>query len=54
MEIFLGLAHIFRKFRLELYETDRSDVVMLHEFFLPAPKTGTKGVRVKVAEIYEK
>ena len=46
----MGLAHIFRKFRLELYETDHSDVVMVHEFFLPAPKDDTKGVRVKIAK----
>jgi hypothetical protein len=54
METFLGLAHIFRKFRLELYETDRSDVVMAHDFFLPCPKLETKGVRVKVVEVFEK
>ncbi len=54
MEIFLGLAHVFRKFRLELYDTDRPDVVMLHDFFLACPKTDTKGVRVKVVEVFEK
>ena len=54
MEIFLGLAHAFRRFRLELHETDRSDVVMVHEFFLPCPKLDTKGVRVKVVEVFEK
>lgn len=54
METFLGLAHIFRKFRLELYETDRSDVVAAHDFFLPSPKLETKGVRVKVVEVFEK
>jgi hypothetical protein len=54
METFLGLAHIFRKFRLELYETDRSDVIMAHDFFIPSPKLNSKGVRVKVAELFEK
>jgi hypothetical protein len=54
MEIFLGLSHIFRTFRLELYETDRSDVIMAHDFFLPSPKLDTKGVRVKVVEVFEK
>jgi hypothetical protein len=54
MEVFLGLAHYFRKFRMELYETDRSDVVMLHDFFLPCPKTESKGVRVKVVEVLDK
>jgi hypothetical protein len=52
--MFIGLAHVFRKFRLELYETDRSDVVMVHDFFLPCPKLGTKGVRVKVVEVLAK
>ena len=54
MEIFLGLAHVFRKFQLELYDTDRSDVVMLHDFFLPCPKKDTKGVRVRVVKAFEK
>lgn len=54
MEIYLALAHLFRKFRLELYESDRSDVVMAHDFFIPAPKLDTKGVRAKVVEVYEK
>jgi hypothetical protein len=54
MEIYLGLAHVFRKFRLQLYQTDRSDVIMAHDFFLPCPKVDTKGVRVKVVEVYEK
>jgi hypothetical protein len=53
MEVFLGLAHIFRKFRLEPYETDRSDVVMHHDFFLPSPKSDTKGVRVKIVEVFD-
>jgi hypothetical protein len=53
MEVYLGLAQVFRRFRLELYETDRSDVVMLHEFFLPSPKLESKGVRVKVVEVFE-
>ena len=54
METFLGLAHVFRKFRLQLYETDRSDVLMAHDFFLPSPKLNTNGVRVKVVEAFEK
>jgi hypothetical protein len=54
MEIFLGLAHVFRKFRLELYETDISDVEMVHDLFIPSPKSDTKGVRVKVVEVFGK
>jgi hypothetical protein len=53
MEIFYGLAYVFRRFRLELYESDRSDVVMLHDFFLPCPKMDSKGVRVKIVEALE-
>jgi hypothetical protein len=52
MEIFLAIAHVFRKFQLEIYETDRSDVVLAHDFFLPSPKISTKGVRVKVTEVF--
>jgi hypothetical protein len=50
MEIYLAIAHIFRRFELELYETDRSDVVMVHEFFLPAPVLTSKGVRAKITK----
>jgi hypothetical protein len=51
MEIYLGIAHIFRRFQLELYETERKDVVMFHEFFLPAPVLTSKGVRAKITKI---
>ncbi|KAF1991023.1 cytochrome P450, variant [Aulographum hederae CBS 113979] len=54
MEVTLALAHLFRKFRLELFETNREDVLLAHDFFLPSPKSESKGVRVKVVEIYEK
>lgn len=53
MEIYLGVAHIFRRFELELYETDRTDVVMFHEFFLPAPVLTSKGVRTKIVKIFD-
>ena len=53
MEIYLGIAHIFRRFELALYETDRSDVLMFHEFFLPAPVLTSKGVRAKITKVYE-
>ena len=53
MEIYLGVAHIFRRFHLNLYETDRTDVLMYHEFFLPAPVLTSKGVRAKITEIYD-
>jgi hypothetical protein len=53
MELYIGLAHLFRKLKLQLYETDVSDVEAIHDFFLPAPKLDSKGVRVKVVGIEE-
>ena len=47
-EIFLTLAAIFRRFDLELFETDRSDADMAHDFFVPYVKEGSKGIRVRV------
>jgi cytochrome P450 len=47
-ELHMGLAAIFRRFTFELYETDVTDVVLAHDFFLPCPKLDSKGVRVKV------
>lgn len=37
-----------RKFELELFETDESDVRQAHDFLIPLPKLDTKGVRVRV------
>lgn len=54
MELTIGLAHFFRRFNLELYETDETDVVIAHDFMLPAPKSDSKGVRIKVVSVEEK
>ena len=40
------LATLFRKYELKLYETDASDVRIVHDFFLPSPRLDSKGVRV--------
>lgn len=42
------LAALFRKNgpQFELYETDKSDVSLAHDFVVPLPKVETKGVRV--------
>ncbi|KAK4210604.1 cytochrome P450 monooxygenase sdnE [Rhypophila decipiens] len=48
VEMHLTLAMLFRRFNLELYETDLSDVEIAHDFMVPQPKLSTKGVRVKV------
>ena len=48
MELFLAAGTILRKFELELYETNISDVLLAHDFFLPSPKLDSKGIRIKV------
>ena len=50
-ELDLVLATIFRHLELELHQTDESNVKLAHDFFLPAPKLDSKGVRVKVIAV---
>lgn len=50
-ELHLGLATLFRCYDFELFETDVSDVVVKHDFFLPSPKLDSKGVRVTVKKV---
>jgi cytochrome P450 len=45
-EIFLTMAAVFYQFDMELFETDRSDVEIVHDCFNPLPKDDSKGVRV--------
>ena len=47
-ELYIGLAHVFRRVDLELYETGKETVEMAREYFVPLPEVGTKGVRVIV------
>lgn len=49
-EIYLTLAILFRAGgpKFELYETDESDVMHIHDYVQPLPKLSTKGIRVKV------
>jgi hypothetical protein len=47
----MGLATIFRKFSFELFETDVSDTVLAHDYFVPTVKLNTKGIRVKVMSV---
>jgi hypothetical protein len=44
----LALSKVFREVNFELFETDREDVTIAHELFLPFPKLSSKGVRVVV------
>ncbi|KAL9044219.1 MAG: hypothetical protein Q9214_002626, partial [Letrouitia sp. 1 TL-2023] len=47
-EMYIGLATVFRRVELELFETESDAVDMAREYFVPLPKRGTKGVRVLV------
>lgn len=47
-EIYLALATVFRNFTFELFNTDVTDIELVHDFFLPSPKLDSKGLRVKV------
>ena len=44
----MTLATVFRRFALDLYETDVKDVTMAHDYFIPFPYKESKGVMVKV------
>ena len=45
----MAFATIFRRFKLELYETSKeSDIDYIGDFFLVANHPGSLGVRVKV------
>ena len=60
-ELYLSLAVIFRRFgsrdvpgangNLVLYDTDESDVKFAQDKFVPYPKKGSKGVRVKIEKV---
>jgi cytochrome P450 len=52
VEMYLTLATLFRKFDMELFETDRSDVELAHEFFLPISRLDSKGVRILVKGVH--
>ncbi|KAG8525631.1 uncharacterized protein KY384_009275 [Bacidia gigantensis] len=47
-EIFLGIATLFRRCEMELYQTGREDVECKRDMFMPMPGRGSKGVRVLV------
>ena len=47
----MALATLFRCYDFRLFETDRSDVELAHDFFLPSAKLDSKGVRVKVTRV---
>lgn len=47
-ELYLAFAAMFRYFEFELYQTDKTDVDLAHDFFLPFPRLDSQGVRVTV------
>jgi len=47
-ELYITFATVFTSFDFELFETDVSDVTMVHAFLIPYPKWESKGVRVRV------
>ncbi|CAG8974541.1 hypothetical protein HYALB_00005813 [Hymenoscyphus albidus] len=50
-ELFIGIATMFRRFELDLYETDRSAIDFHMDRFVPKPKPGTNGVQVFVKSV---
>ena len=49
-ELYLTMAALFapNRFRFELYETDRKDVEIAHDFFNPCFSVDSKGMRVVI------
>lgn len=47
-EFYLLISTLFSRLDLELFETTIDDVEMKHDFYVPAAKMGSKGVRVLV------
>ncbi|KAL9000687.1 MAG: hypothetical protein Q9169_000723 [Polycauliona sp. 2 TL-2023] len=47
-ELYMTIATIFRRFELELFETDRSTVEYGRDYFNPFPENGCDGVKVLV------
>lgn len=47
-ELYACVAAVVRRFELELWETDLSDVAWRHDFVMAFPKLDSKGVRVRV------
>jgi cytochrome P450 len=55
-ELYLTTATVFRRLgrQIQLYDTSRErDVDMVHDFFVPAPSTKTRGVRVVAKQTSE-
>ena len=47
-ELFMGLASVFTRVEMRLWETGKGDVECEHDMMMPHPRRGSKGVRVMV------
>ena len=47
-ELYVTLACVFRRFDFELFETTRDDIDPQHDFMVPSPRLGSKGLQVLV------
>ena len=47
-ELLMALAGVFRRLEFELWETDKADVEMAADQFVPMPQKRSQGVRVIV------
>ncbi|KAL8909677.1 MAG: hypothetical protein Q9171_004948 [Xanthocarpia ochracea] len=47
-ELYMTIATIFRRFEMELFETDRATVEYARDYFNPFPENGCDGVKVLV------
>lgn len=45
----MTLAAVVSRFDMTLYESDRRDVDLRYDYFVPIPETGDKGVSVKIS-----
>jgi hypothetical protein len=47
-ELYLGLACVFRRFEIALFETTKRDVEIVHDFFIGQVEMDSKGIRAKI------
>jgi cytochrome P450 len=50
-ELYIGLATVFRRVRMSLFETGPEAVDVKIDIFVPRPMKGSKGVRVTVENV---
>ena len=52
MELFKVISTVFRPGgpKLELFETDESDIVPVHDYIIPLPNLDSDGLRVRVVK----